>query len=72
MDMITAGLHSYREFNFDLNEIGECVYSVGELIKAIDKNCMNGFKENYDVSKIFIPNVSNATENIYHALNGEN
>ena len=72
MDMITAGLHSYREFNFDLNEIGECVYSVGELIKAIDKNCMNGFKENYDVSKIFIPNVSNATENFYHALNGEN
>lgn len=65
IDMILSGLHSYRKFNFNLDEIGDCVYNVEDLVKAIKRNFLNAFKTNYDVNKIFLPNIDNSTENIY-------
>lgn len=63
--LINAGLHSYRRFNFNLSEIGDCVYTIENLIEAIKKNYARKFLPNFDRDQIFLPNVCNATQTIY-------
>lgn len=71
INLIRAGLHSYREFNFDLSEIGDCVYTVKELINAVKRSHSENFRPNYDKNKIFLPAISESTENIYRYIYGE-
>lgn len=68
IEMIKAGLHSYREFNYNLCEVGECVFTIEQLIKSIKKVFSTNFKPNYDRDMIFLPNISNSTETIYKIM----
>lgn len=67
LEQFKAGLHSYREFNYDFYSIGEVTTNVDETVERVHQFLEGSLTANYDRDEVFLSNISNACENIYNA-----
>lgn len=67
-DKIVAGLHSYRQFNYDFDKVGDVAKNEDEFFEKLCQIIETDFKPNYDREKIFLKNIDSSTIKIYEEV----